>query len=385
MSHFTVLVIGDNVDEQLAPFHEFECTGENDQYVQDIDITEDVKDDYAKKTTSRLKDTDGNIQSWFNEEGNYKLEFLREATEEEKKQTGLFGSGLCNGLRHVSTDPKDGLGYRTMIVEKPAGWEEIDVPYKDVMTLAQFAKEWHGVESVEFGSNPDIEGKHKYGYVLLNEDGSVNKIVDRTNPNAHWDWYTVGGRWNGFFKLKSGNYGMLGEPGLNRMNPDYERPASDRADSALKGSIDIEFMRNERAAEAAKTYDQARELLDPHPAIVPWKYFSDKADSKEITWDEARSLYGEQPGVKAFRGNGFSFDSPDNYNVTKEEYVERARKSAVATFAVIKDGKWYERGSMGWWGMVSNEKEDDQWYTEYSTLLDSVDDNTCLTIVDCHI
>ncbi len=28
MSHFTVLVVGDNVEEQLAPFHEFECTGE---------------------------------------------------------------------------------------------------------------------------------------------------------------------------------------------------------------------------------------------------------------------------------------------------------------------------------------------------------------------
>jgi hypothetical protein len=26
MSHFTVLVIGDNPEEQLAPYHEFECT-----------------------------------------------------------------------------------------------------------------------------------------------------------------------------------------------------------------------------------------------------------------------------------------------------------------------------------------------------------------------
>lgn len=43
MSHFPVLVIGADVEKQLAPFHEFECTGTNDEYVQDVDITDDVR------------------------------------------------------------------------------------------------------------------------------------------------------------------------------------------------------------------------------------------------------------------------------------------------------------------------------------------------------
>ena len=34
MSHYSVLVIGENVEEQLAPFHEFECTGDDNEYVQ---------------------------------------------------------------------------------------------------------------------------------------------------------------------------------------------------------------------------------------------------------------------------------------------------------------------------------------------------------------
>lgn len=46
MSHFSVLVIGDNVEEQLQPYHEFECTGEDDQYVQDIDVTEEEIEDF---------------------------------------------------------------------------------------------------------------------------------------------------------------------------------------------------------------------------------------------------------------------------------------------------------------------------------------------------
>ena len=43
MSHFTVMAIGNDPDELLAPFHEFECTGKNDQFVQDVDITEEVQ------------------------------------------------------------------------------------------------------------------------------------------------------------------------------------------------------------------------------------------------------------------------------------------------------------------------------------------------------
>jgi hypothetical protein len=42
MSHFAVLVIGADYEAQLAPYHEFECTGRNDEYVQEIDWTANV-------------------------------------------------------------------------------------------------------------------------------------------------------------------------------------------------------------------------------------------------------------------------------------------------------------------------------------------------------
>ena len=45
MSHFSVLVIGDDVEAILQPYHEFECTGINDQYVQDVDVTEECKEE----------------------------------------------------------------------------------------------------------------------------------------------------------------------------------------------------------------------------------------------------------------------------------------------------------------------------------------------------
>ena len=43
MSHFSVMVVGNNVESLLAPFHEFECTGKDDEFVVDVDSTEEVK------------------------------------------------------------------------------------------------------------------------------------------------------------------------------------------------------------------------------------------------------------------------------------------------------------------------------------------------------
>ncbi len=47
MSHFAVVVTGD-YEEALAPYHEFECTGEDDQYVVDVDVTEEKLSEYKK-------------------------------------------------------------------------------------------------------------------------------------------------------------------------------------------------------------------------------------------------------------------------------------------------------------------------------------------------
>ena len=40
---------------------------------------------------------------------------------------------------------------------------------------------------------------------------------------------------------------------------------------------------------------------------------------------------------------------------------------------------------MGWWGVVLNESEATEWNAKCRELLDGLDDDTMLTIVDCHI
>jgi hypothetical protein len=52
---------------------------------------------------------------------------------------------------------------------------------------------------------------------------------------------------------------------------------------------------------------------------------------------------------------------------------------------VVKDGQWYEKGKMGWFACVADEKDEDVWDREFAALLDGLPDDTLLTVVDCHI
>jgi hypothetical protein len=55
MSHFAVLVIGDDIEKQLQPYHEYECTGINDEYVIDADITDKVPRPWPSRRTMKTR------------------------------------------------------------------------------------------------------------------------------------------------------------------------------------------------------------------------------------------------------------------------------------------------------------------------------------------
>jgi hypothetical protein len=289
MSHFTVLVIGPDHETQLQPFHEFECTGTNDEFVKDIDVTDECR-------------------------------------------------------------------------EKGLDWHGLDD--KTVTDLAQL----------------DTEGEHKYGYALVDANGALLKAINRTNPNKHWDWWQVGGRWSGFFKLKDGATGATGEPGL--MGSRYAK-GDDRADQALKRDIDFAGMRDERGADAGATWDKAHAIIGEQ-TWESWVVVRERI--KPI--DAARLYYGEQAAVKALKEGdreAFGWDLDDTLSGSRDAYVAAARDRALATFAVVHKGEWSERGSMGWWGCVSGEMDGATWLRMFNDMLDGLPDDTLLTLVDCHI
>lgn len=376
MSHFSVLVVGENVEAQLAPYHEFECTGRDDEYVQNVDKTAEARAEYDGRKVKRLRNPEGKLFD------PYEDRFYLDPTPEELKIIGpIAGSGCGSGLSWTSKDWNDGRGYRAKVRKVPSSWEEIEVPIEKVQSFAEWAADWYGLHFVREGHEPDLADLHKYGYIVVRK-AEVVAVVDRTNPNKKWDWWELGGRWTGFFKMKPNRPPiMVGRPGLMT-----ERAKRGHGDVAKKRDIDFDGMRDEAGDKAAERWDVVNAVLREHPPLETWE--SARARFENI--DDARDFYHKQPAMVALRANKQAsehtlWDGPDKYLVSRVEYVQRARDSAISTFAVVRDGKWYERGKMGWWGVVSDEKDDAEWSRQFAALLDELPDDTLLSVVDCHI
>lgn len=306
MSHFAVLVIGDNVEQQLAPYHEFECTGTNDQYVQDVDVTEEIAHGIAE------------------------------------------GESLEEAL--------DYYGLSDKIVASEAEVQKVgdDCP-------------------------------HKYGYAIV-RDGQLIKAVNRTNPHRQWDWYQVGGRWSGFLKLKHGADGELGSKGL------MGSCASDgpgRADQTTKGAIDFDGMRDEAGQEAANRWDKAAAAKNAagFTAEATWDSRQTVRERHPGDIEAARAAYNSQPAVAALK-NAFKdhfFFEPDQFLISRDDYIQQARDRATVTYAIVKDGEWIAKGEMGWWGLSDDKVSEADWNRKVNEMLDALPDDTLITVVDCHI
>lgn len=305
MTHFVVLVIGDNVEGQLQPYHEFECTGENDQYVIDVDKTAEARAEY-----------------------------------EQHKD-----------------DP-------------------------DYPTFRAFLEGWYGAEHVVYpGLEPDRNGDHKYGYLRVDAGGEAIQYIDRTNPNRKWDWYSIGGRWSGFFLLRqfSDAAPVLGCAGT--FGRGY--PIDDRTtDQAKKEEIDFEMMAARARQEAQTNYDQWI-AAGADVWRADFEYGIKFRPEIDATW-QAFWENGRTGPTKKEREAWRAARTPADRE-SRDDYVGRRTRRAGITRAVVKDGIWMERGRAGWFGMFDDVMLEDEWDRRYWELIESLPGDTMLTVVDCHI
>lgn len=268
MSHFSILVVGEDVEDLLQPFHEYECTGIDDEYVVWVDA-EETEADYE--------------------------ECIKDNEEVLKKYPTYFS----------------------------------------------WMKDYHGHEQNEHA----VFGR-------------------KTNPNSKWDWYRVGGRWSGALLDKCGA----------------------KVDQLTKSKLDLETARKEAEAEAFIEYDayeSATEGLEAPPLFKKFiELYDDIEDARkafrDLSWNKALKvldLYPLQDNVEYFRC----------HTGGREAFIKERMDGACTTFAVLKDGMWYERGEMGWFGSVSDEKGKDEWNSEWHKMVAGLDDDVQLTVVDCHI
>lgn len=172
------------------------------------------------------------------------------------------------------------------------------------------------------------------------------------NPDSKWDWYSVGGRWQGHLTLHVGKMGRQGEHGVFDRNAPLVN-----ADVAFLKDVDFDGMRKKAQAEAIESYYKAVEWL------------IGQLESGQDLDKCIGTLYWE-------------YDLEDE---TFEEYV--ARHGGFSTHAVVDADGWHEWSPMGWWGCHGKENEaESEWATKFAERwLSNATDKTAIALVDCHI
>ena len=186
-------------------------------------------------------------------------------------------------------------------------------------------------EDMEYYKNDYEKPKNKYKYDSFDKymeectsyeyNAAVKSYGYYENPNAKWDWYEIGGRWNNMLKLTDGSH----------------------ADYSYINAIDFAGMKEETMEARANTWDNEKE-------------------------DFVRMINGIEK------------------NDTREEYINR--DSDFSTYAVItKDGKWHEKGKMGWWGISDETPENkNNWNRNYYDIfIKDLNPEDIFVVVDCHI
>ena len=381
MSHFCVMVIGDDAETQFIPFEE---SGAPEEYLTFRDDEDEHLKRYNTESTEKVIMPDGRMLNPF---------------DEEFRVPGTMGTG---GETH----------------KVPDNLKKKEVPFKELYpTFEEFMSDWCGYKERDSKTL-------RYGYW--------------ENKNAKWDEHRLGGRWRGFFKLKPGRTGVLTDASWDSS----KETLKGYADQALKGDIDFEAMMEEDGKKAQDRWerlerlcggtipkidrswdevlkddsigdiDKKREFYHNQPALKKIKEISSalnkdrdhrklEAQYKILTGDLQRLASDDmQPDTNAMlekidelralilaeQDRSFmTWIELDAYQCSKEEFIYKARSSAISTFALLRDGKWYEKGEMGWWGMVSNEKDQKEWDNQFVTLISDLPDDTVLSVHDCHI
>lgn len=179
------------------------------------------------------------------------------------------------------------------------------------------------------------------------------------NPNSKWDWYEVGGRWGAMLKVKEG---VVAPPPNFSWGWSEEQKAKvindNRTDQASKGGIDWEGMID------GDKFDKALRF---------WELYVDGEEPKnEEEKEMIKHVFYKKQYFIEFYG--------DKVTYAKSE-------TDFSTFAVLKDGEWFEKGEMGWFGMSSESGEESKkWDDEFFELfIKDLSDKALLTVVDCHI
>ena len=250
--------------------------------------------------------------------------------------------------------------------------EELLAPYNENLEVEPYLKYKHD-EALkmlrdEYGyKEEDIDDALLESFVKEYSSYSLKDgdVYTTYNPNSKWDWYSIGGRFDGEL--------MLTDEGRLNVVDEIER----------KYHIDIDL----------KSLREDSDYLR-HVDTAPLKYIKwftplseeDKAELKrwwEINIDGDELKDGEKKDEHFFWNPDWfmrRYKDADTYIKVKE---------MMTFFAVLTpDGEWHEPSKMGWFACTDGEPEDElKWDLEFYDrfIKPNLDSDLICTVVDCHI
>ena len=169
----------------------------------------------------------------------------------------------------------------------------------------------------------------------ISEHDNEGNLYYFGNKDAKWDWYEIGGRWSGMLKKLD----------------------STRCDECEVKDLDLSLDKD--------MYEKAKRF---------WEVVVDKQPLKDGEYADGFTSWYKDSYYKDTFGD-------------KETFAKD--KASLSTLAMLLDGKWYEQGKMGWFGMSDTTSESLQEYTSFFDKklkeLKVTHPHAKVTLVDCHI
>ena len=369
MSHFTVMLA--IPDAKTRIYGESEETEKDGEFMEDLIHAmmrpyqennmgdcprefmafNDVEDENLKEYKSKLWEGWEKVQS--NGKKRYMSDFSRElekidepiATRLRKElgKDGFWGIGCPK--------PKEVLKERAKVLGEK-GWKHVKVKMSTIYpTFEEYMRDWCG------HSERDPE-KGRFGYW--------------ENPNAKWDGYQFGGRWNGLIRIKEGVEPIRGERSWCNGDKSKEPDDPHTADAAYKEDIDFEGL----------------ELLTDGKIEEFWKKLEEcKAAAERGEEGKAEDYFVRSQLINMGIVNGrkpmLSYLNGLSLEVLKTKYREHF---VWSTYAHLDETGWHEPGKMGWWGCSAATPEArKEHHGSFLDWMKSKPDGTLFVVVDCHI
>jgi hypothetical protein len=358
--HYSVLVVTDErpnpkiIEEALRPFLQEPA----DEFLQDVDVTESARERFLVASGTKLQDPEGTLHDAFDEK------FYREPTLDEDRAITANSNmdGAKYGVRYQIKGWSDGvLTARVRFV--PDGWREVPNPKGHNQTLSEFASEYHAIDVVSSEEAIDREGEHRNGFVLVDEEGEVQKVVVRYNPNAHYDYYTKAGRFSGILNH------LGGADVCQRRSLKLDEAVRDFGEKRRKWADDIVAK-----LKLGDLLELERLIHDLQEAKAEWRSVRQPETSLR-EWLKERDL------TSLAELNEASEEIPDlSVDQTLADWFDSALP--LWAYAIVMDGVWHEREKTAWWRDITG--DDARWAPVAWKIVSDLPEQKWITVVDCH-